>query len=96
METFNKKALAEALSVRLDVTKKDAGEIVEVLLEEIKDQLTKGAKVELAGFGKFEVKERPERDGFNPQTKEKIKVPATKALTFKVSKALKDELNNKR
>lgn len=95
-ETFNKKALADALAIRLDVTKKDATEIIDVLLEEVKDELKKGTKVDIAGFGRFEVKERPERDGFNPQTKEKIKVPASKALTFRVSKALKDEINKKR
>lgn len=96
METFNKKALSDALAIRLDVTKKDATEIIEVLLEEVKDQLKKGNKVDIAGFGRFEVKKRPARDGFNPQTKEKIKVPASKALTFRVSKALKDEINKKR
>lgn len=95
-ETFNKKALADALAIRLDVTKKDATEIIDVVLEEMKDELKKGNKVDIAGFGRFEVKKRPERDGFNPQTKEKIKVPASKALTFRVSKALKDEINKKR
>lgn len=94
--TFNKKALGDALAIRLDVTKKDANEIIEVLLEEIKDELKKGSKVDLAGFGRFEVKDRPARDGFNPQTREKIRVPASKALTFRVSKSLKDEINNER
>ncbi|HHX52925.1 MAG TPA: HU family DNA-binding protein [Erysipelothrix sp.] len=94
--TFNKKALADSLAIRLDITKKDATEIIEVLLEEIKDELKKGSKVDVAGFGRFEVKDRPERDGFNPQTKEKIRIPASKALTFRVSKALKNEINNKR
>lgn len=94
-ETFNKKALTDALSVRLQISKKSAAEVVDVVLEEVKNELTKGNKVDLAGFGRFEVKERAARDGFNPQTKEKIKVPASKAVTFKVSKALKDEVNSR-
>ncbi|HHX07262.1 MAG TPA: HU family DNA-binding protein [Erysipelothrix sp.] len=91
--TFNKKALADAVAERLDYTKKAAGDIVDLVLDEIKDQLVAGNKVDLAGFGRFEVKDRAERDGFNPQTKEKIKIPASKALTFKVAKALKEDIN---
>ncbi len=91
--TFNKKALADAVAERLDYTKKAAGDIVDLVLDEIKDQLVAGNKVDLAGFGRFEVKERAARDGFNPQTKEKIKIPASKALTFKVAKALKEDIN---
>lgn len=92
-ETLNKKGLADVLATRLDVTKKNASEIIEVVLEEIKDELAKGNKVDLAGFGRFEVKVRPERSGFNPKTKEKIVIPASKSLSFKVAKALKDEVN---
>ena len=91
--TFSKKALADAVAERLDYTKKAAGDIVDLVLDEIKDQLVAGNKVDLAGFGRFEVKDRAERDGFNPQTKEKIKIPASKALTFKVAKALKEDIN---
>lgn len=91
--TFNKKALADAVAERLDYTKKAAGDIVDLVLDEIKDQLVAGNKVDLAGFGRFEVKDRAARDGFNPQTKEKIKIPASKALTFKVAKALKEDIN---
>lgn len=95
-ETLNKKALADVLAERLDVTKKNASEIVEILLEEVKDELKKGNKVDLAGFGRFEVKKREKRSGFNPQTKEKIVIPSSKTLTFKVSKSLKDEINKKK
>ncbi len=91
--TFNKKALVDTLAERLDYTKKAAGDIVDLVLDELKDQLVAGNKVDLAGFGRFEVKERAARDGFNPQTKEKIRIPASKALTFRVAKALKDEIN---
>ena len=91
--TFNKKALVDAVAERLDYTKKAAGDIVDLVLDEVKDQLVAGNKVDLAGFGRFEVKERAARDGFNPQTKEKIQIPASKALTFKVAKALKEDIN---
>ncbi|NLC05901.1 MAG: HU family DNA-binding protein [Erysipelothrix sp.] len=92
-ETFNKKALSETLAERFELKKKDAVEVVDVVLSSIRDELVKGNKVDFSGFGKFEVKDRPARDGFNPQTKEKIRIPASKALTFKVSKTLKDAIN---
>lgn len=94
-ETVNKKALAEILAERLDLKKKDAVEVVDTLLVIVKDELAAGNKVDLSGFGRFEVKVRPARDGFNPQTKEKIKIPESNALTFKVSKTLKDAINEK-
>ncbi len=92
-ETFNKKALSETLADQFDLKKKDAVEVVDAVLGAIRDELVKGNKVDFSGFGKFEVKDRPARDGFNPQTKEKIRIPASKALTFKVSKTLKDSIN---
>lgn len=94
-ETFNKKALSEVLAEKFDLKKKDAVEIVDTTIEVIKDELVAGNKVDLSGFGRFEVKDRPARDGFNPQTKEKIRIPASKALTFKVSKTTKDAINKK-
>lgn len=90
--SYNKKALVESLSTKLDVTKKQATEFVEAFLEEVTTALTNGDKVDLSGFGKFEVKERPAREGFNPQTKEKIAVPASKKVSFKPAKALKDSV----
>lgn len=89
-ETINKKALAETLATKLDISKKDATEVVELVLDEMKAVLEEGNTLDLAGFGKFEVRERAARDGFNPQTKEKIKIPATKAVGFKPAKALKE------
>ncbi len=89
-ESINKKALAEALAERFEITKKAAGEYVDALFEEISNELENGNKVEVSGFGRFLVKERAARTGYNPKTKEPIAVPASKAVSFKPAKALKD------
>jgi DNA-binding protein HU-beta len=81
-ETKNKKALAENLSASLDITKKSATEIIELVFDDIKETLGKG--------GKFEVKVRKARIGINPSTKEKINIEASKSASFKASKALKE------
>ncbi len=91
-KTHNKKSLADALSAKLDITKKDATEFVEAFLEEVKGALESKETVDLAGFGKFVVKERPERDGFNPATNEKIRIAASYGVSFKPAKALKDSV----
>ncbi len=75
------------------MTKKDADAAVSAVFNEITEALKSGDKVAIAGFGNFAVKERAEREGFNPSTKEKIKIAASKAATFKSGKALKDSLN---
>ena len=90
IETKNKKALAETLSASLDITKKSATEIIELVFDDIKETLGKGGKVDIAGFGKFEVKVRKARIGINPSTKEKINIEASKSASFKASKALKE------
>lgn len=89
-ELLNKKALVEAVAAKLGVTKKAAGETVDLIFEEITATLKDGGKVDISGFGKFEVKTRAERTGINPATKEKITVPETKVPGFKAAKALKD------
>lgn len=86
----NKKAIADNLAEKLNLTKKDANEFVEAFLDEVKAVLENKDTVDLAGFGKFEAKFRPERDGFNPQTKEKIRIAASYSVGFKPAKALKD------
>lgn len=91
-ESYNKKLLAENLSAKLDVTKKQATEFIDAFLEEVTSALASGNKVDLSGFGKFEVKERPAREGFNPQTKEKIQVAASNKVAFKPAKSLKDSV----
>lgn len=93
IESLNKKALAEALATKLDLTKKQSTEFIEAFLEEVSTGLKNGAKVDLSGFGKFEVKERPAREGYNPQTKQKTPIPASKKVAFKPAKALKDSVN---
>lgn len=87
---INKKALAENLADKLDITKKDATEFVDAFLDEVKSALENKDTVDLAGFGKFEARFRAERDGFNPQTKEKIRIAASYSVGFKPAKAFKD------
>lgn len=87
---INKKALAEVVAAKTGMTKKAATETVEVIFDEITASLSNGDKVDISGFGKFEVKERAERMGINPATKEKITVPASKVPAFKAAKALKE------
>ena len=87
---LTKKDLAEKLAEAKDLTKKDATEVVNFLLEEISSTLKDGGNVELAGFGKFEVKERAAREVRNPQTGETIAIAASKVPSFKASKTLKD------
>ena len=89
-EVLNKKVLAEVVAEKHNLTKKEANEIVELVFDTVKAELKKGGKVDVAGFGKFEVKARNARTGINPATKQKIMVPATKVPAFKASKALKD------
>ena len=89
-EILNKKALAESVAEKLGITKKDATTAVETVFEEITATLGEGGKVDISGFGKFEVKHRPERQGINPATKAKITIAATKAPGFKAAKALKE------
>jgi DNA-binding protein HU-beta len=87
---MNKKTLAEAVAVQTGMTKKAATETVELVFDMMAETLKNGGKVDISGFGKFEVKERAERVGINPATKEKIMVPASKIPGFKASKSLKD------
>ena len=87
---INKKALVEIVSEKMNMTKKDAAVVVDTVFEEITNVLAEGGKADIAGFGKFEVSERPARMGINPATKEKMSIPASKAPKFKASKSLKD------
>lgn len=89
-EILNKKALVEVVAEKLDMTKKDAGIAVDTVFEEIASTLSKEGKVDISGFGKFEVSHRAAREGINPATKEKLQIPATKVPKFKAAKALKE------
>lgn len=85
-----KKDLQEVIANKVGLTKKEAGEAIDVLLEAIQDALAKGDRVLLTGFGAFEVRHRAARAGINPQTGDKIQLPATKVPAFKAGKGLKD------
>ncbi len=90
MEAVNKKVIAETVAEKHNLTKKESAEIVDLVFDTVADALKEGAKVDIAGFGKFEVKTRAARTGINPQTKETIEIPSSKVPGFKASKSLKD------
>ena len=92
---MNKGELIDALAAKTGSSKKATSDSLNALLEIITDTMKSGDKVQLVGFGTFEVKQRAARKGHNPQTKEEIKIPATKAPVFKAGKALKDLVNKK-
>ena len=89
---MNKTELVAAVAEKSGLSKKDAERVDSATFETITAQLTKGEKVQISGFGIFEVKSREARVGRNPRTKEAIEIPASKAPVFKPSKALKDTL----
>ena len=87
---MNKAELVAAVAERADFTKKDAEKVVVAVLDTISDALAKKEKVQLVGFGTFEVKHREERVGRNPRTKEEIVIPACNVPGFKAGKQLKE------
>lgn len=88
--TVNKKNIVDQVSERVGLTKKDAGEATETVLNVIKESLEKGDRVNIINFGSFEVRERAPRTGRNPQTGEEIKIPAHQTPAFKPGKLLRD------
>ncbi len=90
---MNKGELVTALSEKTQVSKKAAETSLNALIEIITDELKKGGKIQLVGFGTFETRKRAARKGRNPQTKEEIKIPASISPVFKAGKALKDTVN---
>ncbi len=92
---MNKAELIAAVAAKTGATKKSAEEAVNAFTDVVTEVLKKGDKVQLVGFGSFEVIKRAARKGRNPQTKEEIKIPASKAPKFKPGKALKDIVNKK-
>ena len=92
---MNKAELIAAVAAKTGETKKAAEEFVNAFVSVVTDSLVKGEKVQLVGFGSFEVRKRAARKGRNPQTKEEIKIPASKATDFKAGKALKELVNKK-
>lgn len=87
---MNKTELIAAMSDAAGLSKKDAEKALNAFTGAVEGELKKGGKVQLVGFGTFEVRERAARTCINPQTKAEIKVPASKVPAFKVGKALKD------
>lgn len=91
--TMNKTDLIAAVSVSAGLSKKDTERVLNAAIDAITVNLAKGEKVQLSGFGTFEVKAREARVGRNPHTKESIEIPATNVPVFKASKALKDTVS---
>ena len=92
---MNKSELIAAIAAKTGETKKDAEATLNAFIDVVTEALVKGDKVQLVGFGTFEVRKRAARKGRNPQTKEEIKIPASKAPVFKAGKALKELVNKK-
>jgi len=88
----NKSELVDRVAEKAGMSKKDSEAAVKAVLESITDGLVKGDKVQLVGFGTFEVRSRKEREGRNPATGEKIKIKALKVPAFKPGKALKEKV----
>ena len=87
---MNKAELINAVAAAADVSKKDAEAVITAAVDTITAALKEGEKVQLVGFGSFEVKKRAARTGRNPKTKESIEIPASVVPVFKAGKALKD------
>lgn len=90
---MNKAELIASIADKSGLTKKDSEKALNAFMESVNEALAKGEKVQLVGFGTFEVRERKERKGRNPRTQEEMIIPASKAPVFKAGKALKDMLN---
>ena len=90
---MNKADLVAAMAEKAGVSKKDAEASLKAFTDVVAEELKKGEKIQLVGFGTFEVSERAAREGRNPQTGETMKIAACKAPKFKAGKALKDAIN---
>jgi DNA-binding protein HU-beta len=90
---MNKTELIAAIADAAELTKKDAEKALKAFTDVVAEELKKGEKVQIVGFGTFEVSERAEREGRNPQSGEVMKIAASKAPKFKAGKALKDMIN---
>ena len=90
---MNKAELIMAMADRADITKKDAEKVLKVFTDIVFEELAKGEKVQLVGFGTFEVSERAAREGRNPQTGEAMTIEASRLPKFKAGKAFKDAIN---
>lgn len=87
---MNKTELIQAVSTHSELTKKDATKAVDAVFDTILETLKNGEPIQIVGFGNFEVRERAERKGRNPQTGEEIQIAASKVPAFKAGKLLKE------
>jgi len=92
---MNKAELIAKIAEESKLTKKAAETALDAFVTSVEEALKNGEKVQLVGFGTFEVRQRAARKGRNPQTKAEIKIPASKAPVFKAGKALKELVNEK-
>lgn len=90
---MNKTELVAAIAEKAQMTRKDADAALKAFTDVVSDELKKGEKIQLVGFGTFEVSERPAREGRNPRTGETMTIAASKQPKFKPGKALKDAIN---
>ncbi|ERT61970.1 MULTISPECIES: HU family DNA-binding protein [Megasphaera] len=93
---MNKTELIASVAQKSDLTKKDAEKAVKAVFESVSETLKKGDKVQIIGFGTFEVRHRKAREGRNPRNNEVIKIKASKTPAFKAGKQLKDLVNKKK
>ena len=91
---MNKADLVKKMAEKSDLTRADAEKALNAFVESVEEGLANGDKIQLVGFGSFEVRERAARKGRNPQTKQEITIKASRAPIFKVGKALKDMVNS--
>ena len=89
---MNKTEFVAAVAEKAGLSKKDADKAIAAFIDTVTEELKAGNKIQMVGFGTFEVKSRPERTGRNPQTKETITIPASKAPAFKAGKSFKDAI----
>ena len=90
---MNRMELVAIAAEKAGMTKKDTDAAIKAMLEAIEEALVKGEKVQLMGFGTFETKERPARQGKNPRTGESVTIPAARIPVFKAGKTLRDTVN---
>ena len=90
---MNKTEFIAAVAEKAEISKKDSEKALKAFVDVVAEQLKAGDKVQLVGFGTFEVSERAAREGRNPQTGKTMSIPASKAPKFKAGKALKDSIN---
>ena len=91
---MNKTELISAMSENANMTKVDAEKALKAFIDTVTEELKNGGKIQLVGFGTFEVAERAARKGRNPKTSEEIMIPASKSPRFKAGKSLKDIVKN--